>query len=188
MWQFNPTHKGWDSRALEGHVRGVTSLVWVSSVGRLYSGSVDRTIKVWNPADGSCTCTILPPAPSVAAHRGGGFADAVAQSVVGKAAVSGAPLPGVGASVGGVEPGHNADVLALAEMGYSGLTFLVSGAVDGSIKVWRLSGSADAPALIRDHVVEAAESGGAGHSRLLCLAVLDLEAAPGESAMVLVRD
>lgn len=34
-----------------GHIRAVTSLLWVPSCGRLYSGSEDQNILVWNPAE-----------------------------------------------------------------------------------------------------------------------------------------
>lgn len=142
MWQYSPATSSWDSRALDGHVRGVTSLVWSQAVGRLYSGSVDRTIKVWNPADGSCTHTILPPPdkPGPAAHAGG-FMSAVAAKAAGASA---AATP---AGAGGGN-GHNSEILGLTEMTFKDLTFLVSGALDGSIKVWQLTGSPDAPTLI----------------------------------------
>ena len=45
-------------RTLEGHARGVWSMCVSADGSRLFSGSVDNTIKVWNVATGACLQTL----------------------------------------------------------------------------------------------------------------------------------
>lgn len=43
---------------LEGHVRAVTSLIFVSANGMLWSASEDCTIRIWNTGTNNCEHTI----------------------------------------------------------------------------------------------------------------------------------
>lgn len=81
-------------------------------------------LQVWSPA-GSCTGTLLPPAAAAApaGPRGGGFLAAVAGG------------PGAAAAPALDGPSHGSAVTCLVEMCLGGQTFLMSGAIDGSIKV-----------------------------------------------------
>eukprot|EP01041_Mallomonas_annulata_P007239 gene7239-14770_t len=56
-WKFNQTLSAFESLAiLEGHIRAVTSLVLIGA--HLWSGSVDRSIRCWDIATGSCIGTL----------------------------------------------------------------------------------------------------------------------------------
>lgn len=94
------------------------------------SHPLNKHSQVWNPA-GSCTGTLLPPAAAAApVARPGGFLSAV----------HGAAAPAAAAASDG--PSHGSVITGLAEMALGGGTFLISAAIDGSIKVRRRRGAA----------------------------------------------
>jgi WD40 repeat protein len=172
MWQYNAAAGSFGSDVMEGHVRGVTALVWVAGVQRLYSGSVDRTLKVWQVATKACSATILPPVAGAAGAAGGAGGSVFAAAAAGMGAAAAA-----GGAGGG--NGHVEEVHCLSELVVDGNTFLVSGALDGSIKAWNLA-APDAPALLIDLPPVAGE-----RRHLLAMACMSVvsEAAEAQAAM-----
>eukprot|EP00903_Cladosiphon_okamuranus_P020061 g18427.t1 len=67
---------------LEGHARGVTSLVSTASNGMLWSSSEDGTIRIWNTATNTCEHTIT--------KDNGGHEGAVVALTIGQSAAEGA--------------------------------------------------------------------------------------------------
>lgn len=101
----------------------VTALCWAGD--RLYSGSADMSIKIWDVATQTCLNTILPPASGVAsAATTGGFSAALAARSTG--AVPVAPT--------GPE-GHCSPIVGLDLLIFGNMRMLVSGSYDGAIKV-----------------------------------------------------
>ncbi|CAM9686460.1 unnamed protein product, partial [Discosporangium mesarthrocarpum] len=45
-------------KKIEGHIRGVTSLIFVKSNGMLWSSSRDSVLRIWNAATCSCEHSI----------------------------------------------------------------------------------------------------------------------------------
>jgi WD40 repeat protein len=171
LWRFDAASQTFPCDSLEGHVRGVTCLVWIQERGRLYSGSVDKSIKVWEPLSKVCSNTILPPAGGGAAAGGSGLLAAAAA-----AAASG--------GAAGAPAGHTDEVHALAELDLSGSTFLVSGAVDGSIKVWDLMANPDVPLAV---VELPASTAGQRLLSLGCMSIIPEDgSAPVEDVPVLL--
>ncbi|RKO96497.1 hypothetical protein CXG81DRAFT_7246, partial [Caulochytrium protostelioides] len=62
-----------DTVTLQGHSLAVTQIAWsrLPSAPRLFSTSLDRTFRIWQPATGQCLATILFPSPlTCLAHDG----------------------------------------------------------------------------------------------------------------------
>lgn len=163
MWQLNVASNVWECKVFEGHLRGVLGLVWLQGAQRLYSCSTDRTIKVWNPATGLCTGTVLPPAAPAAAAAPFGF---------GAAAAGGLRVGHAGGA------GHSSEVMALADMTAGAESFLLSGALDGSIKLWRLT-NPDDPQLVPEVQVAPDD-----RNAVLSMVCMELESMPGTPLLI----
>jgi WD40 repeat protein len=135
---MDTTIKSWDLKGkettLRGHAYGVISLALSPDGKRLYSGSHDSTIKVWDLQTGKDILTLRGHSAGVAR---------LALSVDGKRLFSADPLVTkqwdleTGKETSSLElRGHTAPIIGLA-FSPDG-TRLFSGSVDETIKVWSL--------------------------------------------------
>eukprot|EP01006_Ploeotia_vitrea_P011692 TRINITY_DN31082_c0_g1_i2.p1 TRINITY_DN31082_c0_g1~~TRINITY_DN31082_c0_g1_i2.p1 ORF type:complete len:384 (+),score=-17.56 TRINITY_DN31082_c0_g1_i2:80-1231(+) len=109
MWRFNANqfeHVG----VLEGHIRGVTSLVLNDTY--LWSGSIDTTIRVWDLNTLKCVCTLT--------STNGGHTSPISCLV----------------AIPPSTPSQQPNTQAPANT--SG--YIASGSLDGDVKIWSLSG------------------------------------------------
>ena len=59
MWQLNAAGT-WDHQSFdEGHTMAVTGLAWVPAAGKLYSCSLDQTVRCWDPSSRKLLHTLL---------------------------------------------------------------------------------------------------------------------------------
>lgn len=101
---------------------GVTALCWAGD--RLYSGGADPCIKTWDVTTRACLNTILPPSGPGTAAPGAGFSMALAARAAGAVAPDAAHMNG-----------HTTAIIGLDILNFSEQRFLVSGSLDGCIKV-----------------------------------------------------
>lgn len=135
MWQFNAATGVFACQAFDatnGHVRGVKSLVFAS--GRVFTGSVDRTVKVWNPATTPPTCTATIPPPDVG---------------------------GAGAALGVGAGGLPQEVVAVDSFTLGDKPYVIVAYTDGAVRCFDVS-APDMPVLLDSpSTVVASGSGGA---------------------------
>jgi len=172
LWVADATSRTFVGRALEGHARAVTALHWSAGIGRLYSGSEDMTVKVWDVGSGVCGHTVLPPGGGAGAGAGGGGLLRLADLTAAAAATG-------GAAAAAAAPGHAAPIVSVDSFEIStGARFLVTAALDGSIKVWSLEPAAAPTPLPMLSVEPSAPADRDDGRQLVAARVLEAEAAP----------
>ena len=127
------------ARTLTGHTGAVTGLSFTADGGRLVSGSLDMSIRLWNVDDGAAAGNITTPAPVnalVLANKSTQIAAAGADNVIRVW-----PLPADAKTMPG-DPkelkGHDKPVTALATSS-TVENLLVSGSEDGTVRRWNLA-------------------------------------------------
>ncbi|MFM2097323.1 MAG: Chromosome partition protein Smc, partial [Planctomycetota bacterium] len=133
------------AKVLEGHAGPVTALRYMTGNTRLVSVSMDKTMRVWNPADGQVVGQAESPAPlqslAVVAEEkqiAVGGADNVIR-LWDTAAVTASPKPAEPVKPLKELPGHTGPVTTLAAAGVNGAE-LISGSQDGSVRIWNVAG------------------------------------------------
>jgi len=130
---------GKDPRTLAGHGAAVTGLAWISGGARLASVSLDKTLRVWNVADGTSAAPIETPAPLHAVAlvgEGNQLATGGADHLIRLWTIpadAAAPL-----AAGSQLTGHTLDVVAVAQ-NPADKTQLVSASADGTLRQWNLT-------------------------------------------------
>lgn len=126
-------------RTLTGHSGPVTGLKFIAGGTKLASTSLDKTLRIWNVADGAVAGSVETPAAinSLAAIADGAqLATAGADNIVRLWTVP--AEAGAAPAAGAQLAGHTGPVTALAVVpGEKPL--LVSGSDDGSLRVWNLA-------------------------------------------------
>jgi WD40 repeat protein len=128
---------GQAARTLSGHTAAVTSLKFSADGAKLFSTSLDKSIRAWQVADGAPAGQIdAPAAQNALAIVGDGsqLATGGADKVIRIWAV---PQPGAPAAAAAVRElaGHTEAVTSLATVP-SAPTQIVSGSLDKSVRVW----------------------------------------------------
>jgi len=101
---------------LDGHTRPITALGFMADAATganiLWSGSEDRTLRLWNLADGACVEAIQPQARPAAIMAAGG------------------------AAIAGAGRGHAEQVRSICCGSWKGVPVVITGSIDGGIQVW----------------------------------------------------
>jgi WD40 repeat protein len=128
-----------DPKTLGGHSAAVTAVRFLPDGARLVSVSLDKTIRLWNAADGSPVGQLETPAPIQALAvvvDGSQVVTGGADNAIRLFSVTADPAAPL--VVGAQLPSHAQPVTALAASP-SDKTQLISGAADGSIRQWNLA-------------------------------------------------
>ena len=127
-----------DPKVLAGHTAAATALAFLPDSGRLVSASEDKTLRVWNVADGALATTLETPAPIQAlalladgTQLATGHADNVIRRWTLPAEASAA------IATAGEITGHAGPVTALA-ISPANKSQLVSASADGTVRQWNL--------------------------------------------------
>ncbi|MFO0904163.1 MAG: c-type cytochrome domain-containing protein [Pirellulales bacterium] len=135
---------GQPSKVLAGHTGPVTGLRFTADNARLVSGSHDKTVRVWNLADGAPAGQFETAAPINAlalVAEGKQIATGGADNVIrlwDYAAATAAEKPAEPLKPVKEIPGHGGPVTSLAILAANGAE-LVSGSADGTIRVWNVA-------------------------------------------------
>jgi WD40 repeat protein len=126
-----------EPRTLSGHTGAVTGLAFIEG-GKLASAAEDKTVRLWNTADGAELAKVEAPAPatSLVALPGGQVATGHADNLIRRWTL---PAEAGGAiTAAGEIAGHTGPIAGLAVLGGE-KPALVSGSADGTSRVWNLA-------------------------------------------------
>ena len=147
---LNDVATGKRLRTLQGHGGSVSALTFNAGGDRLLSGSIDRTVRMWDVADGREIGTLSTPAPVTALAlllEGAQIAVATDDNLIRTWPLPG-PLPAVSADAAAqpVSPppikqfnGHSAPITSMVPFDAKG-TRLFSGSHDGTARIWDAAG------------------------------------------------
>jgi WD40 repeat protein len=134
---------GQNTKTFAGHTGPVTGLKFTTDNARLVSGSHDKTVRVWNVADGAIAGQVEVAAPINAialVAEGKQIATGGADNIIrlwDYAAVTATEKPAEPLKPVKEIPGHGGPVTALAILAANGAE-LVSGSQDGTVRVWNV--------------------------------------------------
>lgn len=135
---------GQATKTLAGHTGPVTGLKFTADNARLVSGAHDKTVRVWNLADGNPAGQVEVAAPINAialVAEGKQIATGGADNIIrlwDYAAVTATEKPAEPLKPVKEIPGHGGPVTALAILAANGAE-LVSGSQDGTVRVWNVA-------------------------------------------------
>ena len=147
---LNDVATGKRLRTLQGHGGSVSALTFNAGGDRLLSGSIDRTVRMWDVADGREIGTLSTPAPVTALAlllEGAQIAVATDDNLIRTWPLPG-PLPAVSADAAAqpVSPppikqfnGHSAPITSMVPFDAKG-NRLFSGSHDGTARIWDAAG------------------------------------------------
>ncbi|HTN77854.1 MAG TPA: c-type cytochrome domain-containing protein, partial [Pirellulaceae bacterium] len=123
------------ARALTGHTAAITSVEFTPDGAQLYSGSVDKSVRVWNPADGAVLASVETPAEVRALrliNKGTQLATGGSDNIVRIWTKDADKLTAVRDLTGHAQPITSLAVVADNQ--------LASSSADGIIKIWDVAG------------------------------------------------
>lgn len=185
MWRFNAGTSSFDCMDLKGlgHVRAITAIavfqgLQPGNLTRVYTGSEDRTVKVFDLNTMQCTNTVMPPAPA------GGAAAAPAAATGGFGRIAHAAVSAAtGGAVAGAGSGSTAgyEIVALDTLTLGGIPLLFVGHENGAVRLFILS-NPDKPELspAPTHHIPPDTSG----RKLTSMAVMELDSAPDNPVLL----
>jgi WD40 repeat protein len=136
LWDLS-TRK--DPRTLAGHGASVTGLAFLADGSKLVSASEDKTLRLWNVADGAALAQIETPAPITALALQAEPPQAATGHADHKLRLWTLPAEGAGQWTAGAEiAGHAGPITALA-VSPANKGQLVSGSADGTIRQWTVA-------------------------------------------------